>query len=293
MSIKFSGLIDSFLKMIGMKYILIWSCLQLFSFIPQLTYGQAAELTGTKRFEIYSNTVQDSFTISIYIPPGQAPELLPVLYVFDADMLFAMVYDIVRWLQWGKKIPPVALVGIGYGKDQNTWWNKRSRDFTAMPDSSEVWGRWPLAGGSANFIKFLSKELKPHLSPNYGLSATQHIFLGISFGGLLGAHILFTQPELFDKYILLGPALKWNHADIFNLYRHYTPNQSALKAQVFTAVGALDSPHILEPWKQFVEVLSSWSHAGLTLDSWLIPGEDHFSMLPVALPRSLQAVLKK
>ncbi len=254
--------------------------------------GQQAQLPETNTFPLFSNWVQDSFTISIYIPPGQAPELLPVIYVFDADMLFAMVYDVVRWLNWGKKIPPVALVGIGYGKDQKTWWDKRSRDFTATPDSSEVWGRWPLAGGGANFIKFLSKELKPHLSQNYGLGATQDIFLGVSFGGLFGAHILFTQPELFDKYILLGPALKWNHADIFNLYRHYTHNHSALKAQVFTAVGALDSDHILDPWKQFVEVLSSWSHTGLTFDSWLIPGEDHFSMVPVALPRSLQVVLK-
>ena len=242
-----------------------------------------------------SKIVGDKFLIQTYIPDQKTvpTDSLPLVFVLDADMSFGLVYDIVRWLNWGREIPYVAIVGISYGLGQNDWWAKRSRDYSESKDLTKHWGDWPLAGGAANFKNFIEKELFPFLGNEYNLKGGSRTIIGHSFGGLLCADVLLSKPELFHNYIILGPTLIWNDKEIFKQESKFALNHSTLNANVFTAIAKLDNEDITIPWTEFLDQVKSRNYKGLTLKTWIIEDEDHLSMLPVAVTRGLKSTLNK
>lgn len=260
-----------------------------------LSQNQKVSLDQTYAKWIDSKTVGDKFLVQCYIPDQKAvpTDSLPVIFILDSDMSFGLTYDIVRLLRWSKEIPFVAIVGISYGMGQNAWWQKRSRDYTFSKDQKKVWGDWPLAGGSASFIKFMEDELFPFISEEYNLKGRNRTIVGLSLGGLLCTEILFSNPELFDNYIILGPALIWNDKEIFKKEDQYSKNHPALKANVFTAIGSLDQKSIIEPWNEFVNIMNSRKYSGLIFHSWVIENETHISMYPAGLTRGLKTTLNK
>jgi uncharacterized protein len=239
-----------------------------------------------------SKFVGDRFLIQCYIPEQKAipTDSLPIVFVLDADMSFGLVYDIVRWMNWGREIPVVAVVGISYGTGQKDWWAKRSRDFSESKDATKHWGDWPLAGGAANFKSFIEKELFQFLETEYKLKGDSKTIIGLSFGGLFCADILFSKPELFENYIILGPAFLWNDKEIFKQESKFAENHSTLNANVFTSIGSLDNEDVKTPWIEFTNQVKSRNYKGLTLDTWTVENEDHLSMLPASVTRGLRTI---
>jgi uncharacterized protein len=240
-----------------------------------------------------SKYVGDKYLIQTFIPEQKAIPLdsLPVVFVLDADMSFGLVYDIVRWLRWGREIPYVAVVGISYGTGQKDWWSKRSRDFSESIDITKHWGDWPLAGGASNFKNFIEKELFPFINTEYKLKNGSKTLIGLSFGGLFCADVLFSKPELFDNYIILGPAFLWNDKEIFKQESLFAKTHLILKAQVFTSIGALDNNDITQPWREFFDQVASRKYKELTLTTWTVEDETHLSMLPAGVTKGLKTVL--
>jgi len=218
---------------------------------------------------------------------------LPIIFVLDADMAFAMTYDIVRWLRWGNEIPEVAIIGIAYGKTQDDWWEKRSRDYSMSKDNTEVWGKWELAGRGENFINFIEKELFNFISREYNLTSSNKTIVGISLGGLISTDILFSKPELFKNYIISGPALQWNDREVFKREEKYAKENKILDVIVFTSVGSLDNKEkILKPWDDFNNQVLSRKYENLNYKTNVIENETHLSMFPAALAKGLKYVLK-
>lgn len=237
----------------------------------------------------------DKFLIKCYIPNQKTIPLdsLPIIYVLDADMSFGLVYDVIKWLKWGNEMPDVAIIGIAYGTGQNDWWAKRSRDYTPSKDETKIWGNWPLAGGGENFKKFIQNELFKFVEKEYKLKGNSKTIIGISFGGLICTDILFTEPNLFDNYIILGPAFLWNNKEIFKKELKYSKNSSTLTANIFSAIGELDDKTITEPWTEFINQLKTRQYKNLTLNTWVFKNETHMSMYPAGLTRGLKTVFDK
>jgi predicted alpha/beta superfamily hydrolase len=242
-----------------------------------------------------SKIVGDKYLIQTFIPDQKAipTDSLPIVFVLDADMSFGLVYDIVRWLTWGREIPYVAIVGISYGTGQSDWWKKRSRDFSESKDATKHWGDWPLAGGASNFKGFIEKELFQFLETEYNLKGGSKTIIGLSFGGLFCADVLFSKPELFDNYIILGPALLWNDKEIFKQESKFAEIHKTLNANVFTSIGNLDNDDIKQPWVDFIDQVKTRNYKGLILTTWTIENETHLSMLPIAVTRGLKTTLNK
>jgi hypothetical protein len=252
-------------------------------------------LDETQSKWIKSEFVNDAFLIKSYIPanPPTPKDSLPILFVLDADMSFAMTYDIVRWLRWGREIPEVAIIGIAYGKTQADWWQKRSRDYTTCPDRTEVWGKWELAGGGENFIKFMENELFPYIKNQYNLKSSNRTIIGLSLGGLLCTDILFLKPNLFKNYIIAGPALLWNDKQVFKREDNYAQENKNLDVVVYTSVGSLDNKTILNPWKDFNNMVMQRNYENLNFKTEIIENETHLSMFPAALTKGLKYVLNE
>jgi len=240
-----------------------------------------------------SKIIGDKFLIQCYIPEQETTptESLPIVFVLDSDMSFGLTYDVIRWLNWGKEIPPVAIIGISYGAGQSNWWEKRSRDYLPSRDQTKVWGDWPLAGGGDNFKKFLDSELFKFVKDEFNLKSNNRTIVGLSFGGLFCADMLFSDTQLFNNYIILGPALLWNNKEILAKETKYFESHKSLKANVFTAIGILDDKTIIEPWAEFVSLIESRKYSELIFNKWIIDNETHLSMLPAGLTRGLKTVL--
>lgn len=252
-------------------------------------------LNDTQANWVESEFVNDKFLIESYIPSNLSTPIdsLPVIFVLDADMSFAMTYDIVRWLRWGNEIPEVAIIGIAYGKTQADWWQKRSRDYTTCQDETEIWGKWELAGGGEDFISFIEYELIPFLNKQYHLTGSNRTIVGISLGGLICNDILFSKPNLFDNYIISGPALLWNDKQVFKREEKYSLNHSKLDAIVYTSVGSLDHETVINPWNEFNDLVESRNYENLKFEHEVIENETHLSVFPQAVTKGLKFVLNQ
>ena len=65
--------------------------------------------------------------------------------------------------------------------------------------------------------------------------------IGQSLGGLLGTEVLFTDPELFDDYILVSPSLWWNNGALAATADAWVKAHSTLPKRVFIAMTPSDS----------------------------------------------------
>jgi len=240
---------------------------------------------------LQSSHVNDEFVVDVHLPShyDESEELYPVLVVLDGDKSSGMARDIVSLLSWGGEIPELIVVAISYGGTDQEWWDKRSRDLTPTKDSSKLWGDFPLAGGAEAFREFISEELFPFLEDNYRITEDRTL-AGLSCGGLFGVYVLLNGKGLFNRFIVVAPALAWDNERILEFENRFQSENSSLDAVVFTAVGELDEPNILEPWERMNQLMEIRDYEGLTWMAHRFEGETHLSCWPTGLTRGLKIV---
>lgn len=264
---------------------------------PSAALAQSGQLPGvtlqnTELRTLKSRFVEQEYKLQIYLPPGSADasKSFPVLYLLDGDKSFGMARDIVDWLIFSREIPQLIIVGIAYDEGSKAWWDKRSRDYTPWKDRTKIWGDWPLAGGADNFKKFLQEELIPFIDSNYRTVKNDRAIAGLSFGGLFAAYVLFTEPSMFQKYIMSGASLIWDDYHLFKLEEEFSRKNKSLPVSVYTAIGELDAKNIIKPWTDFNAILEKRQYEGLKLSAETIKGETHISAWPASFTRGLKAV---
>ena len=164
--------------------------------------------------ELYSRSLGEKRTVNIYLPDGYKPgdaTKYPVVYLLDGGMAedFIQVTGIVQFdsFPWIGRVPPSIVVGI-VNVD-------RRRDMTFPTTIQADRKRYPTTGHSDKFIVFLKDELQPFIASKYHGSGERTI-IGESLGGLLAAEILFKEPELFDRYVIVSPSVWWDNGSILN-----------------------------------------------------------------------------
>jgi predicted alpha/beta superfamily hydrolase len=148
-----------------------------------------------QRISIWSETLQESRPLQIYVPPSQVERHAPaaVLYVLDGDGNFLHTAAAVQFLTEAGRIPEMIVVAIS-----NT---DRARDLTpTLPGCTQD------CGGSDRFLTFLTHELMPWVDGRYH-TAPFRIIAGHSRGGLYVMNTLLNQPDAFNAYIAMSPAL--------------------------------------------------------------------------------------
>ncbi len=262
---------------------------------PQSTQ-QAVQLANTVLHILPAKAINDTFRIEVALPSSYASSenSFPVVYLLDSDMSFGLARDIVGWLTWAREIPQVIVVGISYGGTTEQWWDKRSRDYSPTRDTSGIWGsQWPLAGGAGAFKGFLRTELFPFIQGTYRTLPNDRAIVGLSLGGLFATYALFTDPSMFSRYIIVGPALLWDNKSAFDYEAGFNSNQSDISARVFTAVGAKDEDNVTQPWQQFNAVIATRKYKDLIWSQYTFPDETHISVFPGALTRGLKFVYSR
>ena len=247
--------------------------------------SQSVPADNTKPFilgvvhEIQSIQLNEKRILNIYLPDGYNPNdttQYPVIYLLDgsADEDFIHIAGLVQFnnFPWINRMPKTILVGIA-----NT---DRKRDFTFTSQVESEKSRMPTAGGSAEFIAFLDKELQPFIEKRYKTNKDKTL-IGQSLGGLLATEILFKKPTLFNRYIIISPALWWNNGSLLKQDGAVLQPSFTDTTDVYIGVGKEglapgDFPRVMEVDANLLaDKLNSSKSKSLKVFFDYLPQEDH------------------
>ena len=231
-----------------------------------------------------SEALDQERVLNVYLPDGYADSTLsyPVIYLLDgsANEDFPHIAGLAQFMNMYDLLPKSIVVGIANnGKS-------RYHDFTGatQSDSDKVW--LPTYGGSAAFISYLEKEVEPMVKQHYRTSGHRTL-IGQSLGGLLATEVLFTRPELFDDYMLIGPSLWWNDGALAAGAEAWVKAHRDLHKRVFIA-SAGNEDMMKEQVGQVVDALRKYG--GPSLQSWYeyFPKETHATLLHRAVYKGFE-----
>lgn len=217
----------------------------------------------------------------------------PLVVLTDGYYAFPLVSSINwRMSERNQVYEQSIIVGISYSKGDDI--NKsRSRDYTPSFSPNEQFNTKAAqaeSGQAKLFIQFIAQELLPYVMRHYAIDPAKKIYAGHSYGGLLGTYILFTQPGLFDYYLIGSPSLWYDHEIMFRLEADYAKTHKDLKAKVFMATGAEeDDPEhrMVRNMLALDKQLQERHYPQLALTTRTIPDEGHLSGYPAFITQGL------
>ncbi len=229
--------------------------------------------------EIDSKVLAEKRIVNIYLPEGyQAGDTVryPVIYLLDgsADEDFIHVVGLVHFnsFPWIERVPKSIVVGIA-----NT---DRRRDFTYPTTLEADRKKFATAGKSGQFIAFLQTELQPHIERRYKTTSAKTL-IGQSLGGLLATEILFKNPALFTRYIIISPSLWWDNGSLLAQTPAVASPGFTRPTDVYIGVGkeglaANGLPRVMEVDANLLaEKLRAAKSSGLKVHFDYLPQEDH------------------
>ena len=247
-----------------------------------------ANLYNTIVKKFHSSIVEDDFYIYISIPDeyDNSSESYPVLYLLEGDVAFGMGAGIARYLQFGNDIPKLIIVGIGYGELKASDGNMRRRDYTisSVPYSSNT-------GGAPKFRTFLKEELIPYIDGNFRTEKNDRTLYGYSLSGLFAVYSLFTEPDLFNRYIIGSPHLSWDSYRIFDVQAGAFEKFTDINARIFISVGSKeDEDKYFTPIDELVTLLEEKAFDNLVMETKVFDGGTHLLCPPEVLSYGLVSV---
>jgi len=243
---------------------------------------------------IHANSNKEDYELYIQVPKSylDTKKNYPLIIVNDTSFAFPITNGAMS-LMGGAVVEEAIVVGISYSKGDDRMLS-RTRDYTpthSPVDSSGSSSPSRLASGHAKeYVDFIESQVIPLLQKNYRVDSKKKVFVGHSYGGLLGTYILFKKPHLFTDYIIGSPSLGYDNRIMFKVEKAFSTSHSSLPVNVAMFVGSLEGqmvPDLLAMEKQ----LRSRNYKGLNLRVEVMQGENHHSVFPGLLSKGLMATL--
>ena len=263
--------------------------------------GRPYELLGTQVFDVPDPASGIAYQVFVSLPPSYAaqPERrYPVIYVTDADYGFPMLRVIGRRMNGeGPRIEEFILVGLSYGKGEDPMASRR-RDYTPTGKGASGAPAGAVHGQSLRYRDYLREAVLPFVEARFRAMPERRVYVGHSYGGLLGAQILMTQPDMFSGYVLGSPSFWLDRKYLLREAPGLLGKLQAIDADVYMYVGEFEAQRIGDNRYQqevdmvadnaaFAALLQDRGFAGLRLQSDVLADEDHLSVAPRGFTRGL------
>ncbi len=244
--------------------------------------------------DFHAKANSKDYEVYVKLPENYATspnEKYPLIVLTDGYYAFPLLSSINwRMSERNKVYEQSIIVGISYSKGDDIS-KSRARDFTPPASTDEKFNNKTDEAGRADlYAQFIAQELLPYLIKSYSIDTTRKIYAGHSYGGLLGAYILFTQPNMFDYYLIGSPSLWFNNKVMFNYEAIYAKANKDLKAKVYMAAGAEEE----EPRYEMVgsmlaldKQLKARHYSQLTIITETLSDEGHLSVYPRFITKGL------
>ncbi|MFA7418819.1 MAG: alpha/beta hydrolase-fold protein [Melioribacteraceae bacterium] len=221
-------------------------------------------------------------------------ETYPVVFMLDAYSSFGTMTQMVRLLAFNKELPELIIVGISSEGGSKEFNYNRMRDYTPTELKSEKEKlAIPVSGGGKKFLEFIKEELIPFVESKYRIKKDDKTLVGHSLGGLFVFYTLFSEPNMFNKFVAISPALMLDDEFILKQEKSFAEKNSKLNASVYTTIGSLEDSTFIKPWNHLVASIKSHSFEGLKLKSEIANNETHYTIIPYIATHGLKAVFEK
>lgn len=260
--------------------------------------GMPYTLDSTVVHNLHASALHRDYQIFVSLPKGYSADgpALPVVFVTDADYSFPVVRGIAYRINGhSDAIAPFILVGLSYAVGDTPEFSRR-RDYTPteMHDAdmkSDMPGRTPVLGQAEGYRQFLASDVLPFVQKHYRIDMANSVFVGHSYGSLLGTHILLASPGMFSKYVLSSPSLWFDKRVMFDREKKYAATHSDLNAKVFFAVGGFEAikkgypryntdTDMVRDLRDFSAALKSHHYPNLHTSLKVYEGHDHLTVFP-------------
>ncbi|WGV54220.1 alpha/beta hydrolase [Stenotrophomonas indicatrix] len=260
-------------------------------------------LPDTESLRVHDPIGRD-YALWVALPAGYAAhpqKRYPVVYVTDALYSFPLVRSVRNLVgQQGVNIEDFILVGLP-PQEGLTSKQSRSRDYTPSDPVRTPAGYYSddvTYGGAAHYRDFLSDHALPLIDARYRTDPARRVFAGHSYGALLGAYVLTTQPDMFGTYILSSPSLWFDQGLLPRMQdAAVMPSQPI---RVLLSVGGYETvkpgPRYStgnDMLRQAADFAGQLRRSGrkLQVENIVIDGEDHLTVYPRVITRALLEVL--
>ncbi|MBN9439984.1 alpha/beta hydrolase-fold protein [Bosea sp. (in: a-proteobacteria)] len=267
--------------------------------------GRPYEVADSEVWDVPDPVSGRGYQVFVALPPSYAREpqrKYPVLYVTDADYAFPIIRQIGRRLNLdGPKLEEFILVGLSYAKGEDGAASRR-RDYTPTPNGPSSAPAGTVHGQGRAYQIYLRDQVKPFIAARYRVDPARALFLGHSYGSLLGAQILFTEPGLFSGYILGSPSLWYDKRHALGLEASYAAQNRDLPAKVYLYVGEYEalrrgdrrysqSVDMVADNRTLETTLRGRKYSNLSLKSVVLDDEDHLTVAPRGFTQGLRYLL--
>ena len=272
----------------------------------------AYTLDNTEVRDVRAPALKRDYQLYVALPDSYrtSQQRYPVLFVTDANYAFPVVRSIVQRLHKHAGMAEAIVIGLSYAQGETGVYSRR-RDYTPSVPREHAWrsdmpGRAPAFGEAAAYARFIEHDVFPLVAAQYRADMGRKIFVGHSYGSLLGLQILLTSPRMFQHYILGSPSLWYDRGAMFGREQAYAAAHRDLPASVYFGIGGKEvlaagrqrsrseeDADMVADLREFEAALRSRRYPGLTTRLDVFAGEDHASVFPFVLTRGVRAYLKE
>ncbi|MEW6197001.1 MAG: alpha/beta hydrolase-fold protein [Bacteroidota bacterium] len=273
----------------------------LFSIFSPYSIAQAAKdrtlpvtLNRTETHRIVSEINGVAYPIFVSLPGSyyNTDKIYPVVYLLDAYSSFGIVTQMAKLLAFSKELPELIIVGISSEGGSKEFNYNRARDYTptyidpeGLPE--DVGKMIPVSGGAEKFLGFIEKELIPFIESKYRFSPGDRTLIGHSLGGLFVSYVLISKPALFNRYVMISPALFWDNNLMIEKEKEFFEREKSLDVKIYSTVGSLERPEFLESWRKFFDSIKIHNYEGMKLKTEIAENETHYTIIPRIVTKGL------
>jgi len=248
------------------------------------------ELPRSSVIELEDKSAERVYPVFIQLPPSHMAnknQTYPVIYLTDAHYSFPIVSGAMRFPMNTGVMQHAIIVALSYEKG-SVGANSRIRDFT--PTVAKSWKQE--TGNARAHMNFLRDTVMPFIEKNYRASKTNRTFVGHSLGGLFGAYMLLTEPNLFSNYILGSPSVWFDDNAILKI----SSTQPQTKIKVYLSVGEHETPAFGEGQDmvagavQLKDKIAADKNTDIEINFSIISGASHATAFPTTAIQGLHWV---
>ncbi len=210
-----------------------------------------------------------------------------VVVGLDADDQFTELCKARAAVAKTQALPPLLLVGVGYGASYANPKNRRMRDYTPGPDA-EAEGED--AGGADAFLRLLETTLWAELGRRYPVDTRVRAIAGHSLGGLLALHALFQEKPFFNRALVSAPSIWWGERRVLRTVAARQEKRGRRAAKLFVCIGLKDGKDMLGDVGLLEVQLAARPVRGLEATFARFPGRTHYSAIPASFRTGLVAL---
>lgn len=204
-------------------------------------------------------------------------------------------------------IPSAYFVGIGYKNEEGGFWKEenRTRDYTPTaftPPAGHFLENsrkdWVGSGGAAAFFDVMAQEIIPFVENAFDVDKTDRVLVGKSTSGLGATYALLHRPGLFNRYVIISPAIWWDdwllpREDrwVMRAARETANTEYPIETRVYFAVGeAEERLDLVTDLYVLANSLRKRRNQKLKINVEVLPGEQHEGVFPAAFMRGIVGV---